>query len=146
MKFHWGTGITIFLLLFLGAAAVFISFAMRQDVDLVHEDYYERGVDHNDMMEVKARSEAHAPDIGTRLTETHLLVTVRDSLALQMDSASFLLFRPSDARLDLEGAFLSSQNPMALPLKNLSAGRYILIFQWHRQGLRYETQQSILIP
>ncbi len=48
MKFHWGTGILIFLILFLLAAGFFIAFAMRQERDLVHEDYYERGVDHSD--------------------------------------------------------------------------------------------------
>ena len=56
MKFNWGTGILLFLILFLIAAGIFIAFAMRQSVDLVHEDYYERGVDHTSQMEVEKRS------------------------------------------------------------------------------------------
>ena len=56
MKFNWGTGILIFLILFLMAAAVFIGFAMRQDVNLVHEDYYEKGVDYERQMNAEARS------------------------------------------------------------------------------------------
>ena len=56
MKFNWGTGILIFLIIFLLACAAFIIFAMRQDVNLVHKDYYEKGVDHTDKMNVDVRS------------------------------------------------------------------------------------------
>ncbi len=55
MKFTWGTGIFIFLILFLLAAAFFIGFAMRQDVNLVHEDYYERGVEYTEHMRTNSR-------------------------------------------------------------------------------------------
>ena len=66
MKFHWGTGILIFLILFLLACGLFIAFAMRQEVSLVHEDYYEKGVDHSQQMMVEARSAQFKNDIGTR--------------------------------------------------------------------------------
>ena len=55
MKFNWGTGILVFLILFLSASAVFIFFAMRQDVNLVHEDYYEQGVDYSAQMDIGPR-------------------------------------------------------------------------------------------
>ena len=65
MKFNWGTGILIFLILFLLAAGLFIGFAMRQDVSLVHEDYYEKGADHSQQMLVEARSAPYGNDIST---------------------------------------------------------------------------------
>ena len=56
MKFNWGTGIFMFLALFLLASAAFIIFAVRQDVNLVHKDYYEKGVDYTEQMNVNSRS------------------------------------------------------------------------------------------
>ena len=76
----------------------------------------------------------------------HLLLSVTDSLAVKMDSASFLLYRPSNALMDLKGEFSPRNNPLALSLEDLGSGRYILIFEWYSAGLRYETQQSLTVP
>ena len=42
VKFNWGTGVVIFLLLFLAAIITFVVFAFHQDVNMVHQDYYEK--------------------------------------------------------------------------------------------------------
>ena len=81
MKFTWGTGILIFLILFLLACGFFIAFAMRQDVSLVHEDYYEKGVDHSQQMLVEARSAQFKNDIGTRFQDGALLIDIQNSLS-----------------------------------------------------------------
>ena len=72
MKFNWGTGILIFLILFLSASAVFIVFAMRQDVNLVHQDYYEKGVDYTEQMNVNARSKPIADKIELLVLENFI--------------------------------------------------------------------------
>ena len=146
MKFHWGTGITIFIILFLAAAAVFITFAMRQEVSLVHEDYYERGVEHSSQMEVENRSEAFESSVLAEVEKDHLLIQVEREPAQTMDSARFKLYRPSDARLDLESDFQPGPNPLAIPVKDLASGRYILIFNWYTGGLAYEIQKTVIIP
>ena len=48
MKFNWGTGIFTFIIIFLLLCVAFIIFAVRQGVNLVHDDYYEKGVDYSE--------------------------------------------------------------------------------------------------
>ena len=81
MKFNWGTGILAFLILFLSASAVFIFFAMRQDVNLVHEDYYEQGVNYSAQMDVEARSTIYKDSLKTYMEDESFVVGFEKSLA-----------------------------------------------------------------
>jgi hypothetical protein len=146
MKFHWGTGILIFLILFLLACGLFIAFAMRQEVSLVHEDYYEKGVDHSQQMMVEARSAQFKNDIGTRFRESALLIDIKSSLSARMDSAHFHLYRPSDSTYDIESPFEAGDSPFIIPGEELISGRYILKVYWTWEGLKYEVDQTVFIP
>ena len=146
MKFNWGTGILIFLILFLLAAGLFIGFAMRQEVSLVHEDYYEKGVDHSQQMLVEARSAQYQNDIGTEFLNGALQVVIKSSLASEMDSALFHLYRPSDSKYDIQSSFEASGNPLIIPGDELISGRYILKVYWVLDGLKYEVDQAVFVP
>jgi hypothetical protein len=146
MKFNWGTGILIFLILFLLACGLFIGFAMRQDVSLVHEDYYEKGADHSQQMLVEARSAQYKNAIETQMKEGVLLIDIEASLATKMDSARFHLYRPSDSKYDILETFEASEQPLIIPGEELIPGRYILKVYWSWDGLNYEIDQSVFIP
>ena len=151
MKFNWGTGIFIFLILFLLACGLFIGFAMRQEISLEHEDYYERGVDHSDQMNVKARSAQFQNAIRTRVESGNLLVIIDSSLAVHMDSPRMHLYRPSDSKQDIQGTFEASDRGFTIPADELSSGRYILKVFWTASasdtgGLKYEVDQTVFIP
>lgn len=145
IKFHWGTGILTFLILFLLAAAFYISFAMRQEITLVHDDYYERGVEHSDQIKVSERSASYSEALYTRQDESYLSVGVDSALAMEMDSARLLLFRPSNKSLDLNSEFDASRGELLISKEDLTMGRYILKLSWSHQGLKYELEQTIVI-
>jgi len=146
MKFNWGTGILIFLILFLMAAAVFIGFAMRQDVNLVHEDYYEKGVDYETQMNAEARSVIYRDSIESHFEGQFLWVTFHGSQQLQMDSANVLLYRPSSSSLDLHVPFDFREGVLKIPGSELYSGRYILKLSWYREGKKYEVDKAIQVP
>jgi len=146
MKFNWGTGILIFLILFLLACGLFIGFAMRQDVSLVHEDYYEKGADHSQQMLVDARSAQYKNAIGTQINQELLLIKIEPALVEKMDSARFHLYRPSDSKYDIQSHFEASQSPLSIPRDELISGRYILKVYWIWDKLNYEIDQTVFIP
>ena len=145
MKFNWGTGILIFLILFLSASAVFIFFAMRQDVNLVHEDYYEQGVDYSAQMDVDARSVEYKNAFTTYTEDESLVLDFKTSLTLSIDSGSVLLFRPSNSSLDFNMPFGKMESSLKIPGSNLVTGRYILKLSWYSKGLLYEIDETIYI-
>jgi len=145
MKFNWGTGILVFLILFLSASAVFIFFAMRQDVNLVHEDYYEQGVDYSAQMEVEARSAIYKDSLKTYMEDETFVVGFKKSLASRIDSGSVLLFRPSSSSLDVSIPFGQTDSTLIIPMSNLVTGRYILKLSWYSKGLKYKVDETIYI-
>jgi hypothetical protein len=143
MKFNWGTGILLFLILFLAACAVFITFAMRQDVNLVHKDYYEKGVDYTEQMDVNARSLPFKNDFTVTNENDFLVVNITESLSAKIDSGKVLMFRPSDSKQDIWFALKANSSKVNLPKENLVSGRYILKIYWYSNGLKYEIDQAV---
>ena len=145
MKINWGTGILIFLILFLSAAFVFIVFAMRQDVNLVHEDYYEKGADYSQQMNVEARSAEFANAVQTRIEGESLFIDFDTTFTLRIDSGNVLLFRPSNSSLDFNMPIKSSESSILIPKSKLMPGRYILKLYWYSGGLKYEVDKTVFI-
>lgn len=145
MKFNWGTGILIFLILFLMACGIFIAFAMRQKVELVHEDYYEKGVDHSTQMEVEKRSAPYQDAIQAVQLEETLQISMTDSVADRCDSARIELYRPSDNHLDMNMSYDPGRGALVISRENLTAGRYILKLSWYSGGLKYEADRTLNI-
>ena len=146
MKFTWGTGIFIFLTVFLLAAAAFMVFAFKQDVNLVHKEYYEKGVDYTDQMNVEARSQQYHDDLNTRLVDEFLIIDFDESLAQKIDSGNALLFRPSSSRQDINYSLNLSGNSLLIPKQDLNSGRYILKLSWYSEGLKYQVDMPVNIP
>jgi len=146
MKFNWGTGILIFLILFLMAAGVFIAFAMRQEVNLVHKDYYEKGVDYEAQMYAEARSAAFGDSIQTYFEGQFLVIDFSYLETVKIDSGKVHLYRPSSRSLDLKMPLDFSTGLMNIPGDELYKGRYILKFSWYSGGLMYEIDKAINVP
>ena len=145
MKWNWGTGIFIFLVLFLMACAAFIIFAMQQDVNLVHKDYYEKGVNYSEQMNVNARSKQYFNSIQTQLQNEYLRIDFEPSLAAKIDSGNVLLYRPSNSKQDIYLPLSLSDNSIFISKSKLVAGRYILKLNWYSGGLKYEIDKPVNI-
>jgi hypothetical protein len=145
MKFNWGTGIFIFLGLFLLASAAFIIFAVRQDVNLVHKDYYEKGVDYTEQMNVNSRSAEFKNAFSATVHSDFLKIDIEEKLAVQIDSGTVLLFRPSNSKNDISVSVVKSANVVLIPKKDLLQGRYIMKFSWYSGGIKYEIDQPVNI-
>lgn len=145
MKFNWGTGILLVLVLFLAASAAFIIFALNQDVNLVHKDYYEKGVDYAEQMKVISRSEPFADKIETRIEETGLQIRLDSLLTTEIDSGKIVLYRPSGKDFDLEFQMEKNKTDFQFAAENLIGGRYILKVSWFTNGLKYEVDKQVVV-
>ena len=145
MKFNWGTGILIFLIIFLLACTAFMIFAFNQGVSLVHKDYYEKGVDYTEQMNVEARSAKYTKALQVHLKDKFLIVDFEESLASKIESGNVLLYRPSNSKQDLIFPMNLSENALIIPTQNLISGRYILKFSWYSEGLKYEIDKPVNI-
>lgn len=145
MKFNWGTGILIFIILFLLACAAFIIFAFQQDVNLVHKDYYEKGVDFTEQMNINTRSEKFAEAIKIVEKAQYLQIGFDASLAAQIDSGRVLFYRPSNSKQDISLPLNLEGNSFNFPKENVVNGRYIVKIFWFAGGIKYEVDKPVNI-
>lgn len=145
MKFTWGTGIFLFLVLFLAACAVFIIFATRQQVNLVHKDYYEKGVDYSEQMKVDERSKPFAQSLTLINGNDFFKVLIDSALMAKLDSGSMYMYRPSNSKNDITLPVNSGNNLVQFEKSKLINGRYILKFTWYSEGLRYQVNRPLNI-
>jgi len=143
MKFNWGTGIFIFMTLFLLAAAGFIFFASQQSINLVHKNYYEKGVNYTEQMNIDARSVQYKNAIEISNTDKYLTVTIEKSLSSKIDSGKITMFRPSDYKKDISIPVRRKTSQINLPKKDLLQGRYILKFSWFSESVEYEIDRPV---
>ena len=133
-----------FLTVFLLAAAAFMVFAFKQDVNLVHQDYYEQGADYTDQMNIDSRSAKYADSIHTHMENGFFIVEFDESLAAKMDTVTALMYRPSDSDDDLMFS-MNDMKRLEVPRSILIPGRYILKLYWYSEGLKYEVDQQVSI-
>ena len=145
MKFNWGTGILIFLILFLLASAGIIIFSLTQEVNLVHKDYYEKGVDHTEQMRIAERSAPFENALQVGYSDEMVRITFEASVSARIDSGTVLLYRPSSSRDDLSFSLESRSQGIEIPKNGLLKGRYILKFTWYAGGLKYSLDKPINI-
>lgn len=114
-------------------------------MELVHEDYYERGVDHSSQMEVEKRSAAYQDALKAVQMEGTLQISMTDSVAVRCDSARIQLYRPSDNQLDLNMSYDPGRGALVISREDLVPGRYILKLSWYSEGLKYEANRTLSI-
>ena len=145
MKFNWGTGIFIFLILFLMACAAFMVFAFNQDVNLVHKDYYEQGVVHTEQMKVDARSVKYNNAIKIINLDNSIVIDFLDELSSKIDSGEMVLFRPSDSKKDVSSPVGKYAEEIVFSKEILITGRYILKFKWYSDGIKYNVNKPFSV-
>lgn len=145
MKFNWGTGIFIFLVLFVVALISFVIFASSHEINLVHKDYYEKGVDYTEQMNVAERSKPFAQAFQTQITDKELVVKFDSALATKIDSGNILLYRPSTFKKDINIQFEKGTSEISISKEDLLHGRYILKLYWFSSGLKYEIDKPLNI-
>jgi hypothetical protein len=116
---------------------------MSQDVNLVHKDYYEKGVDYTDKMNTDARSTQFSDKIQIDYNDEYLLIDFEDSMIANIDSGKVLLYRPSNSNQDVLFPMTFSESVIKIPKENLITGRYILKLSWYSEGIKYEIDKPV---
>lgn len=144
MKFSWGTGILIFLIVFLAACGIFIAFAMSQRLNLVHKDYYKKGADHTEQMVIDKRSVKYTDSIYIKDKDKFLTVNFPDNFSDNLKTGNILFFRPSDDTEDIEFELALVNNKQLIDKNKLVKGRYIVKITWQKDHSFYIEKEYIV--
>jgi hypothetical protein len=145
MKFNFGTGIFVFMTLFVAALIFFVVFAHRQDVNLVHDNYYEKGVDHSSQMKKIARSVAAAEEIEVTDDGNFIRIVFPPGLAGTIKNGNVMFFRPSDHLRDVKQPLELRGNVFIGSKEQLIPGRYIVKITWQDNNQDFEVDKPLIV-
>lgn len=144
-KFNFGTGIFVFMVLFMTAIITFVIFAYQQDVNLVHDNYYEKGVDHTIQMQREVRSSEYFDKINISDDGNYIRIVFPAELASIIEEGAVMYFRPSDHLKDIKQPLIMRGNVFIGAKDQLIPGRYIVKINWKANELDYEVDKQLII-
>lgn len=135
-------------IVFAGTVLGFVYFAMGHKVDLVSEQYYERGVAYDDHLGKVKNARALRQGLKLEYTkgDEFLRLQFPPNLA-RMPEGSIQLYRPSDSDLDRKFAIATDANGRQdIAVRELTSGYWKLQVEWQSDSTQYFDSFNIRIP
>jgi hypothetical protein len=143
IKLNWGNSLIIFFLVFFVWVFSFVFFAMRQNNDLVTDDYYQQGAKYTDQININQRSLAYQDSLQINATASRIQLTLCKSLAVERDSVQVYFFRSSDKAKDRRFGFKKTDSPLMIDKNMLFHGRYLVFVSWNDRGEKFMVKKVL---
>ena len=143
MKFNWGTGLFIFILIFISLCVAFMIFAFNQNINLVQNEYYEKGVAYDNEMNISERSVSFIDKINIENVDKHIVVSFPDSFIYQTKDAEVFFYRPSDNHEDVRIKLVN--DTLVLPKEKFISGRYIVKISWTKNDEQFMVEKEFSV-
>ena len=147
MRWNWGTGIFIVIVLFVGLCVAFIIYAQHQKWSMVEEDYYPKELRHEEKLVKMRNANALSMQMQVKTGTTGLVVQFPVDFHGKKLTGNINIYRPSDEKLDIILPVSADTSlTQAIPLNRLSKGRYVVKVDWSSGGKEFYKEQDIFIP
>lgn len=144
MKINWGTGIVIFIVLFVSGMALLVYIAFSQKINLVNKDYYPLEIEHQQMIDKENNTRQLAENISISFSGDSILLHFPELSDFSKVTGKVFFYRPSDFEEDISYDLKLSENgQQVLNSNGLLKGKYILQVDWNYDGTAYFTKKDI---
>jgi hypothetical protein len=143
IKLNWGKALVLFFIIFFIWIFSFVFFAMRQNNDLVSEDYYQKGADYTTQINIDRRSLPYRDSVQIIRSDKQLQISLCKSVAASGDSVQVYFFRSSDKGKDVRLKFRSADSPFVIDKGKLFHGRYQVYISWGKGDEKYMVKQIL---
>jgi len=143
MRLNWGKSLIIFFILFFIWVLFFVLFAMRQNIDLVSDDYYQKGAKYTDQININNRSVLYGDSIQITTSGEQVKISLSGGIASSGDSMQVYFYRSSDKTRDFRLSFLKSDAPVLVEKSRFVRGRYQVFISWTSNKEDYSVTKTI---
>ena len=150
MKFNWGTGIFIVLVIFVLSMAMLVIIANNQEVNLVTQDYYPKGISYQDQIDKEKRTKQSTTGLTIKQDETNITIGFPDLYDGNKISGTIigeiLFFYPVSYRYDRKFKInLDDSFNKNIPKDSIRPGRCIIKVEWTVDSLDYYQEQEMIL-
>lgn len=143
-KFHWGHAVIVYFSAFVLFMLFMVYQCVRQDFDLVTEDYYAQEIGYQSDIDAQQRANNLATPATIALHDKILAINI--PAQAMAEAGEIYLFRPSATALDKKYALKTeADGSQFLDLSALTTGAYNVQLRWKSGGVDYQATQRIII-
>ena len=143
----WPYAIIAWFVIFASAMAAWITFATRQNMDLVRTDYYEAEIRYQRQLDCLNRTAALRPKVAIHYSAAtrEIIVKLPAEHATSRPAGRIHFYRPSEAALDFEVPLaIDAQGRQRIDGRNLRAGQWKVSVGWTAAGQDYSFEQTVV--
>lgn len=144
----WPHAIIAWFVIFAAALAAWITFAVRQNLDLVRPDYYEEEIRYQKQLDRLNRTAAVRHEIAVEYDAPRHEITLRlpATHAAERPAGHVQFYRPADAALDFEVPLaVDASGRQRIGTGGLTAGQWKIRVQWNAGGHDYFFEQTTVL-
>lgn len=147
IKFNWGTGIFIFIVMFLIAMLTVVFLSFRQNNELVEAEYYPQGIEYQKQIDRMAKAKLLSAPIAVEQVSGNLVLTYPEEFrTVGFDEGKVFFYRPSAEKADmLEVMQPDSSLSQIFSLSRFTPGKYVIKLSWSMKGEQYYDEQPVMI-
>ena len=145
MKLNWGTGITIFIILFMTHILFLVYKTTQESSDLEAEDYYEQEINYQQRIQAIENLKGLSSKLEIKQNEKGLWIHYPEEFEKKNFTGEIYFFKPDNAKLDKKYAIASADYKQRIDKKDLASGWYVLKVEGMNAGNTYFFEESIYI-
>lgn len=146
MKFNWGTGIVLVILIFVVGMMSLVYITFQNSINLVHDDYYPRELEHQTMIDKRNNAFQLKERVSIKYDGKFIEVAFPDLFEFEKLKGEIQLFRPSSGVKDV---FIlvrtDAEGKQRIPANGLDKGKYIVKLEWEYEEVYYFSEEEIYI-
>lgn len=143
LKLGWGTRIAFLYGGFVAIIATLVVGSMRQDFDLVADDYYQQEIAYQDVIDAGKNQSTLSQPASIHANESTVTIDFPAEFADQLITGNVHFYSPVEDAWDKEFAMNNIQSSMAIPRSNLQKTRYKIKLSWEANGKKYYQESDI---
>lgn len=144
IKFNWGTGILITIILFFLSVVAFFIYSSNLDINLVEENYYEKELAYQEKIDRINNTQALDGKVQIDLSNQVLTVVFPDFFKGKKPQGNVWFYRPSDPKRDVIVPLqLNDSAIQVIDASRLDPGRYTIKIDWTQDGKGYYWEEEV---
>ncbi len=146
MKFNWGTAIVIVIIIFVLAMSMLVYITYQNSINLVHEDYYPRELEHQTHIEKRNNANRLAEPVTIEYDGAFIEVAFPPVFNFDSLRGEIQLFRPSSGVKDVFILVKTDRvGKQRIPAEGLDKGKYIVKIEWQYGDTFYFNEKEVYI-
>ncbi len=145
MKFNWGTGIAIFIGMFIIFILSFVFTAAYTHTDLYAEDYYQQELDYQTTIDAKQNALMFSDKVYLSQGKQSIVVHLPETIDWSKTEGLVHLYRANDASQDKTYKISTENSKMMIPKNDLNNGKFYVKIAWKDQGKDYLITKEIVL-